>query len=137
MISKEKFIEYMKFLKRQRDFEHKLCKLYRDYRDVVGDAEAIFFNSTDEIISLIEENLGLTIDDYGYTSLSYYIYDLDFGAVDRAKDYDLLKNSLEITTLPEDHKYRHPYAVIKNFEDLYDYLVWEVEYDGNRKEKTN
>ena len=119
-LTKEEFIKYMSFLKRQYDYEDKLFSLTREYRDVVGDAEAPMSHSSGVIIELLEKLLDLPKDEYGYSDLSWWVWETDFG-----ETFEI--GSLENTNFEENHKYRKP--DLSDLDKLCDYLfrVAEIE----------
>jgi hypothetical protein len=116
MLTFEEFKKYIDYIKREDEFFLKLSDLYREYRDVVGDAEAPFSIGGNHIISLLEEIMNLEIDDSGYSDLSWWVYECNYG-----KDTEKV-DSYELTNLPENHKYRKP--KLHTVKELYDFLVW-------------
>lgn len=130
MITKELFIRTMKRLKEEDEFVNSLRDLLHKHRNIVGDNDFYGLSLQDDVVRLLEDALDLTEDGFGYTTLAWYIYEADFGEnKDQCEAY-------ELTNLPDDHKYRFPFKnTIKDFEDLYEYLIWEVKYDkGEIKE---
>lgn len=123
MINKQDFIKYIDFALRNDEFSNSVQTLYRSYRDIVGDAEFIFPMSSAMIIEILEKALDLEYDESGYTTLSWWAFEADYG-----RDKDML-DSFELTSLPEDHPYRHP--DISTVEKLYDFLIWFKEEDND------
>lgn len=115
-LSKEEFMRYMYFIKKQNDFDNAYNDFFRKNRDIVGDAEAPMSQSTGYIVELLEEIMNLPKDDYDYTTLSWWIFDLDFGK-------EFVKGYMENCNLPENHEYRYP--DLSDLDKLYDYLIWE------------
>ena len=62
MISYEEFEKHILFLKRQEEYYLKLQNLYREYRDVVGDAETPLDGSFFEQVKILEKVIGLEVD---------------------------------------------------------------------------
>lgn len=119
-LTKEEFIKYMNFLKRQYDYENSLHNLLREYHDVVGDAMAPLSQSSTVIVELLEKLIGLEKDEHGYTDLSWWVYECDFG-----ETFEI--GSLENTSFEENHKYRNP--DLSDLDKLYDYLFWVSELE--------
>lgn len=120
IMSLEKFQKHMTYAIREYEFYNKLHDLYVEYRDVVGDAEAPFSNGGNEVIELLEEIFELPRDSFGYTTLSWWAYECDYG-----KNKGMLQ-SFELEFLPPNHKYRKP--KLDTIEELYHFIVWESEY---------
>ena len=116
MVSKEKFIEIMQFLKEKNDAWNEIESIIQNHYKVFGDSTTGFSQTDDIIISLLEESLNLPIGDYYGSTLSYWIYEAEFGEKFHVGD-------IENINLPEDHEYRKP--DLTDLEKLYDYLVWE------------
>ena len=112
-----KFEEYITYVIRESDFMDKLNDLYDEYNDIIVDGDAPLPSGGEKIVDLIETIMNLPKDGFGYSTLSWWLYECDFG---RNKD---LLDSFELTSLPEDHRYRHP--KLYTIRDLYDFLLWE------------
>ncbi len=79
MISYEEFEKHILFLKRQEEYYLKLQNLYREYRDVVGDAETPLDGSFFEQVKILEKVIGLEVDEAGYSTLTWWIQQTEFG----------------------------------------------------------
>lgn len=123
MINKQDFVKYINFAIRNNEFSNSVQDLYRSHRDIVGDAEFIFPMSSAMIIEILEKALDLEYDGFGYTTLSWWAFEADYG-----RDKKML-DSFELTDLPEDHPCRHP--DISTVEKLYDFLIWSKEEDND------
>ncbi len=80
MISYEEFEKHILFLKRQEEYNLKLQNLYREYRDIVGDVEAPLGGSVFNQIELLEKVIGIEEDEAGYSTLTWWIQQTEFGA---------------------------------------------------------
>lgn len=125
MIGKNDFIKYIDFLKRQEAFGNELQTLLEKFSDVVSDGMIPSFYSAPLIVEILEKSLGLKEDEHGYTTLSYWIFEKDFGESFEVGD-------IEEISLPKTHKYRTPN--LKKAEDLYDYIIWETSQYNEEKE---
>lgn len=121
MLTKAEFIKYITFLKRQYDYENKLHDLMREYDDIVGDTFDPISQSSTVIIELLEKLLNLKEDEHGYTDLSWWVYECNFG-----ETFEI--GSIENTNLEEDHKYRK--SDLSTLDKLYDYLLWASELEN-------
>ena len=115
----EKFAEYIRFVQRESEFNNKLHDLYREYEDVVPDADAPLPVAGEKIVELLENAMEIPLDDISGSTLRWWLFDCNFG-----KDKDLLR-SFCITSLPKTHKYYKP--KLETVRELYDFLVWEAE----------
>ncbi|MBQ2184864.1 MAG: hypothetical protein II399_09530, partial [Lachnospiraceae bacterium] len=110
--------KYMNYLKRSSKYSDELYNISRKYNDVMQDSAPGIPVADSYIVDLLEIIFGLKADNYGYTTLSWWIYTTEFG-----KRKDMLE-SFELTYLPEDHKYRHP--KLDTLRELYDFLLFEA-----------
>ena len=80
MISKEKFVEYLKQIKRLIDNANVLDQALKNF-DTTSDFSGFSnFAAIDLTVSMLEDLVGDTRDgDYVPTNIEYFIYDLEFG----------------------------------------------------------
>ena len=118
MISRETFKKAINFIIQADNFYSELDGLYRKFDDTFFDGASPILN-TSPIVEVLNESLGLEVDeDYG-SDLDYWLYECDYGKEWNDRD-------VENTFLPEDDKYRKP--KIDNLDDLYDYLTYMGSY---------
>ena len=117
-LSKEAFCKYIRFIEKEMDFFNRIDDLCRHNRDVMNDTEVCPPASVDKMVELLEIIFGLQKDQFGYTTLSWWIYEDEFGK----KDSDLT-----LEHLPEDHPYHKPDLTTP--EKLYDFLLFERSCD--------
>jgi len=116
MITKDTFCKTIEALKRKRDAENEIDGILSKYKDVYYDGMLPIDCTEGLIVSLLEEAFDLPIsDDFGST-LSWWMYEQDFGETFEIGD-------IENLSLPEDDPYRKP--DLGTPEKLYDYLLWE------------
>ena len=116
MLSKEAFVEAINYLKKEDEFYSKQYRLYDDYRDVIGDSLPVMYTGAAEIIlKLLEESFALDVDNHYGSTLSWWIYEINFG-----EDFKL--GDIETLDLPEGHEFRTP--DLSDVDKLYDYLAW-------------
>lgn len=111
------FKEQIEYVIREEEFCNKLSDLYRQYRDIVGDAEAQFPVAGNHVVELLEKAMNLPLDDSGYSTLAWWLYEADMGRNKKMLD------SFELTNLPQNHPYRHP--DLTTLDKLYKFLLWE------------
>jgi hypothetical protein len=78
-MDKKEFLKYMGNIKNIYTFMDELNGLFRKHKmsgDQVWDSYSLLM---DDCISLLEKNLDLELDNAGYSVLSWYIYENDFG----------------------------------------------------------
>lgn len=89
MISKEKFVEYIKFIKSLDDKEQKLQEgFYSCFgRENVGHI-SVFSEIVPKVIEMLCDLMGIEYNNDPYTGddIQYFIYDLDFGTVEGAEE---------------------------------------------------
>lgn len=115
----DKFNSEINFIIESEQAYASMDNVFNSFRHIFGDAEAPSPVYIDHIIRLIEHIFGLEEDEFGYTTLSWWVYECNCG-----ENLDILQ-SIENDWLPEDHKYRKP--DLSSVEKLYDYLCWESE----------
>lgn len=117
MVSRETFLRCINYLKRRAELDNRLGDVLREYGDIVTDCNIGIPASDGILVEVIEESFKLKKDAHEYTTLSWWVYEADFG------DNKQFIESFEIPYLPDDHPYRHPR--LYTADALYDYLVWE------------
>ena len=122
----EEFKKYIDYLEHEYNFLNELHGLFRKYDDVVPDAEAPLSCAQDLIISLLEKIWKSDVDIRGYSDISYWCLEQEFGK--KCEEY-----YAENEFLPENHKYR--FTKLHNTKELYDYLVWDYNYRFGNQEK--
>lgn len=126
MINKEKFVKVINTLKEENDFWNEVDALYRKYRNILLDGVAPIPVVSEIVIDLLEDNLGITSDYRGYSTLSWWIYEANFG---QKEDF---VNSILYTD--KDGKEISCQIVPRTPEKLYDLLLWEKEFFNNEQE---
>lgn len=119
MLSKNEFIKYMEIYKKGIDFYNNLSVCLENGRDVIGDAEIGFPESLNAIIELIEIDMRLPRDVYGYTTLFWWACECDFG------DREEMLLSASCAHMANNPNLFNPN--LRSLEELYDHLVWERE----------
>ena len=127
VITRELFEEMMDFIIESEQATSALDNVYSEYRNIFGDAEAPVPVYIDKILRLMEAVLDLPVDEFGNTTLSWWVYDGKCG-----EDLDIIQ-SIENNWLPEDHKYRNP--DLTSVGKLYDYICWESQQNAKEGEK--
>jgi hypothetical protein len=122
----KEFKDAIEYIQREDECGNRLSEVIREYRDILGDAEAPIFQGGTIVVNLLEKLWKLEIDDYGYTDISYWCWEKEYG--EKWKEGDLV-----LSEVPVDHKYHKP--ILKTVEELYDYLCWCYETDRGRKER--
>lgn len=96
-MNKEEFLKYMKNLKNEHDFLDELNNMFNKYNMPDNQIfENILF---DNCIELLEKNLGLEMDSVGYSTLSWYIYENEFGKAGQKMWWN--KEEVSIETLDD------------------------------------
>lgn len=118
MLSYKDFETYMNYMIRREEVLCKMQDLIQDYDDVYGDGLVPVDVGTGYMIALLERVMECPINGDAETTLSWWIWETNFG-----KDFKI--GSLELNYLPEEHEYRKP--DLSSLRKLYDFLVWEAE----------
>ena len=126
MIAYEDFKKHVTMLKRQIDFENKLEDLLKEYRDVVGDAEAPLTQSYWNLCELLESACGLKKDYAGYTTLSWWMEETDFGRNVKEPPHYYDNDENEVRT---------PDIDLSTIRGIYDLIQWEVETFSKKEEE--
>ncbi len=79
MISYEEFENHILFLKEQNEYSKRLRSLYREFRDIVGDAEIPLDGSYFKQVELLDKLMGLEEDSAGYSTLLWWMEETEFG----------------------------------------------------------
>ena len=124
--TKEKFKEYLNYIIRKNEAETKIDSIISTYNDVYQDGIWPIDTGTGMMVEMLETMLDLPIDDSLRSTLSWWLYDMDFG-----EKFETGK--LEIVSLPLNHEYRKP--DLSTVDKLYDFLVWEGCNSDNTTEK--
>lgn len=103
-MTRKDFDKYLNALQRSYDLTIKLDDLLSK-----ADPDNAFFcfPPFNEMLELMEKSLGLEKGSYGYTTLSYYIFECDFGRNDR----EMLWNGKQVK--------------LKSFEDVWNQIQRE------------
>lgn len=80
MLTFEEFDKHITRLKRENEFELKLADLLKEYQDVCNYSEIWLPTSRYSVVELLEGLFGLQKDEFGYTTLSWWIFETEFGA---------------------------------------------------------
>lgn len=118
MLTFEEFEKYINYLKRSSEYQSQMYSVARKYSDVICDFEQGVIVADDYIVELLEKLFTLKPDESGYTTLSWWIYETEFG------EKKNILESFELGYLPEEHPYRHP--KLDTVRELYDYLLFEM-----------
>ena len=76
-MEKEEFMKYMKDIRNMYTFMDDLNDLFK--RHDLRENQLFDYPILDVCIELLEKNLGLELDSAGYSTLSWYIYENEFG----------------------------------------------------------
>lgn len=82
-MDKKEFLKYIGNIKNIYTFMDELNGLFKKHKmsgDQIWDSYSLLM---DDCISLLEKNLGLELDSAGYSVLSWYIYENDFGKANK------------------------------------------------------
>ena len=82
-MNKKEFLKYMGNIKNVYTFMDELNGLFKKHKmsgDQIWDSYSLLM---DDCISLLEMNLNLELDNAGYSVLSWYIYENDFGKANK------------------------------------------------------
>lgn len=79
-MKKEEFMKYMKDIENMYSFMGDLDDLFKKYD--MRDNQMFNYPLLDDCIELLEKLLGLETDSVGYTTLSWYIFENNFGKGD-------------------------------------------------------
>lgn len=126
MISKETFVDTINYLKEKEEADCAIQGIITKYRHVYEDGMVPIDMASNIIVKLIEEGMDLPeTEEYGST-LSWWIWDLEFG-----KKFEV--GDIELTYLDENDPNRKP--DIRTAEQLYDFLVFEASENARKKEE--
>ena len=126
MISKETFVDTINYLKEKEEADCAIQDIITKYRHVYEDGMVPIDMASSVIVKLIEESMGLPeTEEYGST-LSWWIWELEFG-----KKFEV--GDVELPYLDENDPNRKP--DIRTAEQLYDFLVFEASENARKKEE--
>ena len=115
MITYEDFEKHILFLKRQSEYNERLRALYREFSDVVLDADTPIEESWYMQIELLEKLLGIEQDSSGYSTLLWWAQEQEFG---EKPDEPLMKSYVA----PDES------FDFTSIQGIYDFLVKEAEW---------
>lgn len=96
-MKKEEFMKYMKDIENMYSFMGDLDDLFKKYD--MRDNQMFNYPLLDDCIELLEKLLGLETDSVGYTTLSWYIFENNFGKGDNKMWLD--EEEIPIKTLDD------------------------------------
>ena len=105
MLSKETFVLAIKEIKKAEDYQNALNNVFEEY---CADGFIVQPDCSIMLMQVLEESMGVKLDDNGYSPISYFCYDLGYGELQKPgliKDKD--GNDVEI----------------ESAEELYDFIV--------------
>ena len=73
-MTKKKFIKYMKVLRAWSEYSDKCYKVGLNFLEQKGAV-----NLENAFVELLEEACGIKEDSWGYSDISYFAYELDYG----------------------------------------------------------
>lgn len=112
------FIDTMDYIYECFKAECDLRDLQTKYPNTLDSLSIPFYShNITIIISLLESIFHCTLNEDGYSTISYWVYETSCGS--RFKKGDIVNHNL-----PEDHPYYTP--DLRTAHDLYEYLVWEM-----------
>ena len=124
--TKEEFLKCMNYIIRKDEAESKMCSIMSEYSDVYIDGILPIDAGVGIIIDLLEKLFELPVDEMYGTTLSWWMYEKDYG-----KNFKVI--DLEYTNIPEDHKLRKP--DLSSLDNLYDCLMLEWNAGNNVSKK--
>jgi hypothetical protein len=76
MLSKDTFVKAINEAKRAWDYQEALNDFYREH---CADGYLFQPDCSEALVEVIEEAMGLERDENGYTDVSYFCYEIDYG----------------------------------------------------------
>lgn len=120
-LSFEEFKTYMGYIRDKFEMDEAVQEILGRYPRVLSDVTLPIDLGCEHIVSLLEKIMNIPSSPELGSTLSWWVYDLDFG-----KEFEV--GDIKNNDLPKDHKYTTPdLSTLKN---LYEYLVWEAERSG-------